>query len=173
MRSYTAIGVLAIIAFGTFASMARSTPDAVADTGHGLACGEYLAIETQWEGSVCVDLKHAAFFNAAFPCQEDEALIHTGAPEANPSSDGIACVHLDILANNAIVDAVNECAVKGMIVAGGLDPATNAANCALALRVMGATAWALPDDGSQCYVTRSAAGCYPPNSNAAFPIGLK
>ena len=37
------------------------------------------------------------FSNAFFPCQEDEALIHTDLPGARPSPDGIACVHLDDL----------------------------------------------------------------------------
>lgn len=174
LRTYTAIGVLAIIAIGAYASMARvaSNAPAFADTGDDHPCGDLVAIETQWEGRACVELKDAAFYNAGFPCSEDEALIHTGAPEANPSPDGIACVHLDIISNNVIVDAVNQCAAYGQIVVSASGESGRPV-CDRSLSVTRGVAWVLPDDGAECYVTRRIAACYPAGSMGAFPIGMR
>ena len=57
------------------------------------------------------------FTTDGFPCEEDE-LLGYAAPEANPSPDGIACLHIDLLANNTIMDALAFCAAQGGIVAG-------------------------------------------------------
>lgn len=106
-HTFVTLALALIAALTITTSLAIMFPDAEAPEGVTFTqCGGDAECEA-FEAA-----GYAPFTSNGFPCEEDEALTFA-VPEAGTSPDGIACVHHDVLENNAIMDALAFCDALG------------------------------------------------------------